>query len=50
MSHPHNYLAIDLGAESGRVILGQFDESRLTAVRGAPLPERPGRCYRPSPR
>ncbi len=30
MSQPLNYLAVDLGAESGRVILGQFDEHRLT--------------------
>ncbi len=30
MSHPHNYLAIDLGAESGHVVLGQFAENRLT--------------------
>ena len=29
MPHPLNYLAIDLGAESGRTILGQFDGRRL---------------------
>jgi rhamnulokinase len=29
MSQIRNYLAVDLGAESGRAILGQFDGSRL---------------------
>jgi rhamnulokinase len=29
MSQPLNFLALDLGAESGRAILGQFDGSRL---------------------
>ena len=29
MSHARNYLAVDLGAESGRVILGQYDGRRL---------------------
>lgn len=29
MSHQHNFLAFDLGAESGRAILGQFDGERL---------------------
>jgi rhamnulokinase len=29
MSHYHNYLAFDLGAESGRAILGQFNGRRL---------------------
>ncbi len=30
MTITHNYLAIDLGAESGRTILGTLDEDRLT--------------------
>ena len=29
MSHQHNFLAFDLGAESGRAVLGQFDGERL---------------------
>jgi sugar (pentulose or hexulose) kinase len=29
MAHSRNYLALDLGAESGRAILGQFDGQRL---------------------
>jgi rhamnulokinase len=29
MSSQHNFLAFDLGAESGRVVLGQFDGERL---------------------
>ncbi|UCC64112.1 MAG: rhamnulokinase [Anaerolineae bacterium] len=29
MSHQHNFLAFDLGAESGRAILGQFDGERI---------------------
>jgi rhamnulokinase len=29
MSHQHSCLAVDLGAESGRAILGQFDGERL---------------------
>ncbi len=29
MSHQHNFLAFDLGAESGRTMLGQFDGERL---------------------
>lgn len=29
MSHPLNFLAFDLGAESGRAMLGQFDGERL---------------------
>jgi rhamnulokinase len=32
MDHPLNLLAYDLGAESGRAILGQFDGSRLQLV------------------
>ncbi len=30
MSLPHHYIACDLGAESGRVMLGTFDGARLT--------------------
>ncbi|MFN2150299.1 MAG: rhamnulokinase, partial [Anaerolineales bacterium] len=30
MSETQNYLAIDLGAESGRTILGSLDEGKLT--------------------
>jgi rhamnulokinase len=30
MTQTHNYLAIDLGAESGRAILGQLEAGRLT--------------------
>ena len=43
MAKAHNYLAIDLGAESGRVMLGQFDGERLRlaeAHRFASLPVR----------
>ncbi|MBL7063790.1 MAG: rhamnulokinase [Anaerolineae bacterium] len=29
VSHQHNFLAFDLGAESGRAVLGQFDGERL---------------------
>jgi rhamnulokinase len=29
MSHQHNFLAFDLGAESGRAILGQFNGERI---------------------
>jgi rhamnulokinase len=29
MLHPHRYLAFDLGAESGRAILGELDDHRL---------------------
>ena len=29
MAHTFNLLALDLGAESGRAILGQFDGGRL---------------------
>jgi len=29
MSHQHNFLAFDLGAESGRAMLGQFDGERI---------------------
>jgi len=29
MTHPLNFLALDLGAESGRAILGQFDGERI---------------------
>jgi rhamnulokinase len=32
MDHPLNLLAFDMGAESGRAILGQFDGSRLQLV------------------
>jgi rhamnulokinase len=30
MTHMHNYLAIDLGAESGRTIVGSLEDRRLT--------------------
>jgi rhamnulokinase len=30
MKHTHNYLAIDLGAESGRTIVGTLDNNRLS--------------------
>ena len=33
-------VAVDLGAQSGRVALGRFDGERLSRRRGAPLPER----------
>ena len=29
MANYHNYIAIDLGAESGRVILGTLDSERI---------------------
>jgi len=29
VSHQHNFLAFDLGAESGRAMLGQFDGERF---------------------
>src|SRR4030067_502724 len=32
MAHQANYMAIDLGAESGRAILGEFDGERLGLV------------------
>jgi sugar (pentulose or hexulose) kinase len=30
MAAPHNYLAVDLGAESGRTIIGTLDDRHLT--------------------
>ena len=30
MTNPRNYLAIDLGAESGRTILGQLNGGKFT--------------------
>jgi len=32
MTQAHNYLAIDLGAESGRTILGTLDDNKLTLI------------------
>ena len=33
-------VAVDIGAQSGRVALGRFDGDRLSVERGAPFPER----------
>ena len=37
-----DYLALDLGAESGRGLLGRFDGSELALEEDPPLPQRPG--------
>ena len=42
MAKTSNYLALDLGAESGRGLLGRFDGERLDAGGGPPLPQRAG--------
>jgi rhamnulokinase len=50
MNKPVYYLAVDLGAESGRTIIGQFDGGRLQLIEnhrfpngGIPVPEFSGR-------
>ena len=40
------YLAVDLGAESGRVVLGRFDGGRVSLEGGPPLPEQDGQAAR----
>lgn len=43
MTHPMNYMAIDLGAESGRATLGEFDGDRLHLVEVHRFPNSPVR-------
>ena len=42
MAKTSDYLALDLGAESGRGLLGRFDGERLDAGGGPPVPQRAG--------
>ena len=49
MATTSNYLALDLGAESGRGLLGRFDGERLDAGGGPPLPQRAGPDARHAP-
>ena len=43
MTHPFCYLAIDLGAESGRALLGEFDGQRLQVSEAHRFPNTPVR-------
>ena len=43
MTITHNYLAVDLGAESGRTILGALDDNRLTLTETHRFPNGPVR-------
>ena len=43
MTNAHHYLAVDLGAESGRTILGALDEDRLTLTETHRFPNGPVR-------
>ena len=43
MTHPSYYMGIDLGAESGRAILGEFDGSRLQLAEVHRFPNTPVR-------
>jgi rhamnulokinase len=43
VTHPMNYMAIDLGAESGRATLGEFDGDRLHLVEVHRFPNSPVR-------
>ena len=43
MTSAHHYLAVDLGAESGRTILGTFDEEKLTLSETYRFPNGPVR-------
>jgi len=43
VTHPMNYIAIDLGAESGRATLGEFDGERLHLVEVHRFPNSPVR-------
>ena len=42
MATTSNYLALDLGAESGRGLLGRFDGQHLALEEVPPLSQRPG--------
>ena len=49
MATTSNYLALDLGAESGRGLLGHFDGQRLATGRDSPLSRMvQSRCWIPS--
>jgi rhamnulokinase len=43
MTHAHHYLAVDLGAESGRTILGALEEDKLTLTETHRFPNGPVR-------
>src|SRR5512139_2047969 len=43
MTNAHHYLAVDLGAESGRTILGALDDGRLTLTETHRFPNGPVR-------
>ena len=42
----HNYLAVDLGAESGRTIVGALEDDQLTLTENTPLCQWPGAVAR----